>query len=226
MTGPARPGREDALRADTARLVQAMHHHLPAGHVPAELRALTEPVRQLAGLLDAGAPAQHLQEAALAVVDSEDWPRPDTISAGEGTVIDVAGDACRVEAPDRVLRMYGLLEAARDELDLTTVPPQDRARVQRLLEAVRAELERSGSAALADELHELIRHREAVPAAAELRIEYSSLLGRASGLVVAMLDQLAAARDKLYPMSQSSRNAPATDKTASAPPGFRQRPAC
>ena len=119
-----------------------MRHHLPAGHVPAELRALTERVRQLAGLLDAGrARPGHLQEAALAVVDSNDWPRPETISAGEGPVIDVAGDACRVEAPDRVLRRYGLLEAARDELDLTTIPPQDRARVQRLLEAVRAELE-------------------------------------------------------------------------------------
>ena len=128
-----------------------------------------------------------------------------------------AGDAYRVEAPDRILRMYGLLEAARDELDLTTIPPQDRARVQRLLEAVSAELERSVSPALAHELHELVRHEEAVPSAAELRIEYSSLLGWASGLVAAMLDQLAAARDKLYLMSQGSgQPPPGLDRIGSA----------
>ena len=121
-----------------------------------------------------------------------------------------AGDAHRVEAPDRILRIYGLLEA-RDELDLTTVPPQDRARAQRLLEAVSAEPERSVSPAVADELHKLVRHEEArheeaVPSAAELRIGYSSLLGWASGLVAAMLDQLAAARDELCLMSQASRD--------------------
>jgi hypothetical protein len=60
----------------------------------------------------------------------------------------------------------------RDELDLTAVPPQDRARLQRLLEAVSAELERSVSPALADGLHEPVRLGEAVPGAAELRTEY------------------------------------------------------
>ena len=110
-----------------------------------------------------------------------------------------AGEAYRVEAPDRVLRMFGLLTAARDELDLTSAPPEGRARVQRLLETVSRELERSVSPALADELHELVRRPEAVPGAAELRIEYSSLLGWASGLVVAMLDQLASARGKASP---------------------------
>jgi hypothetical protein len=89
MTG-ARREREDALSADAARLVQAMRHHLPAGHASPEVRALTQHVRQLACLLDAGAPAEQLQEAALAVVDSYDWPRPDTISGGEGPVIDAA----------------------------------------------------------------------------------------------------------------------------------------
>jgi hypothetical protein len=115
-----------------------------------------------------------------------------------------AGNAYRVEAPDRVLRLFGLLEAARDELDLTTVPPHDRARLQRLLEAVSAELERSVSPALADELHELVRHEEAEPSAGELRIEYSTLLGWTSGLLVAMFDELAATRDKLHMMSQAS----------------------
>ena len=104
-----------------------------------------------------------------------------------------ADKAYRVEAPDRVLRMYGMLAAARDELDLATVPPDVRARLQRLLEVVSAELERSVSPALADELHNLVRRGEAQPGEAELRIEYAGILGWASGLVVAMLEQLAAA---------------------------------
>jgi hypothetical protein len=90
MSEAAGQEREDALRADVARLVQAMRHHLPAGDAPPEIAALLEPVRQLASLLDAGASAEHLQEAALAVVDAYDWPRPETISGGEGPVIDAA----------------------------------------------------------------------------------------------------------------------------------------
>jgi hypothetical protein len=90
MTDAVRRDREDAFRADAARLVQAVRHHLPAGDVPPEAGALMEPVRQLASLLGAGAPAEHLEEAALAVVDAYDWPRPDTIGGGEGPVIDAA----------------------------------------------------------------------------------------------------------------------------------------
>lgn len=110
------------------------------------------------------------------------------------------GEAYRVEAPDRVLRMFGMLTAARDELDLLSPPPASRARIQRLLEVVRAELERSVSDPLAEELRRLMCRSEAAPGAAapgaaDLRIEYASLLGWSSGLVVAMLDQLAALRD-------------------------------
>jgi hypothetical protein len=78
---------QDTLRGDAARLVQAMRHHLPAMEVPPGVR---EPVRQLASLLAADAPAEHLREAALAVIDAYDWPRPETISGGEGPVIDAA----------------------------------------------------------------------------------------------------------------------------------------
>jgi Bacterial proteasome activator len=101
-----------------------------------------------------------------------------------------AGTVYRVEAPDRVLRMFGMLTAARDELDLTALPPRGRVRVQQLLEGVRAELDRSVSPALSDELHSLVFATQAEPSADELRLEYASLLGWASGLVVAMLDQL------------------------------------
>ena len=90
MSNTAQWEREDAFRADAARVIQAMRHRLPARDAPPEVAALAEPVRQLASLLDAGAPADHLEEAALAVVDAYDWPRPDTIGGGEGPVIDAA----------------------------------------------------------------------------------------------------------------------------------------
>jgi hypothetical protein len=87
--------REDTFRADVARLIQAMHHHLPAGDRPAsdrplEVSALLQPVQRLADLLAADAPAEHLQEAALAVVDSYDWPSPEASGSGEGPAIDGA----------------------------------------------------------------------------------------------------------------------------------------
>ena len=90
MKDAARRERQDAFRADVVRLVQAMHHHLPAGDVPPEVTALREPVQHLAGLLAADASAEHLQEAALAVVDSYEWPSPEASSGGEGPVIDAA----------------------------------------------------------------------------------------------------------------------------------------
>jgi len=96
----------------------------------------------------------------------------------------------RVEAPDRVLRMFAMLTATRGELDLAAVPPGGRARIHRLLETARAELKRSVSPALARELTDLVP-LAADPGPAELRVEYAGLLGWTSGLVVAMLDQLA-----------------------------------
>jgi hypothetical protein len=90
MDHTAQREREDAFRADVARLVQAMHHHLPTGDVPPEVTALLEPVQRLADLLAEDAPAEHLQEAALAVVDSYDWPSPEASGSGEGPAIDGA----------------------------------------------------------------------------------------------------------------------------------------
>ncbi len=81
---------EDAFRADVARLVQAMRHHLPSGSAAEEIIPLVAPVQHLAGLLDAGAPTEHLQEAALAVVDIYDWPNPEASGGDEGPVIDPA----------------------------------------------------------------------------------------------------------------------------------------
>ncbi len=66
--------------------------------------------------------------------------------------------------------------------------------MQRQLAAVSAEIERSVSPALADELHRLLGHRTAEPSPREVRIEYVALLGWVSGLVIGMLSQLEAAR--------------------------------
>lgn len=90
MTEALRHEREEALRADVARLVQATHHHLPARNMPPEFGPLIAPVRHLAALLDADAPAELLREAALSVVDVYEWPSPDASGAGEGPVIDPA----------------------------------------------------------------------------------------------------------------------------------------
>jgi hypothetical protein len=89
MNGAIRREREDALRADVARLVQAMHHHLPVRDVPPEIEPLMAPARHLAALLDADAPAGLLQEAALSVVDIYE-ASPDASGGDEGPVIDPA----------------------------------------------------------------------------------------------------------------------------------------
>lgn len=90
MTGTQRRDREDTFRTDVARLVQAMRHHLPARDVPEEIAPLIGPVRHLASLLDGGASTDHLQEAALAVVDAYEWPSPEASTGAEGPVIDPA----------------------------------------------------------------------------------------------------------------------------------------
>jgi len=90
MADPDRGEREQAFRADVARVVQAMRHYLPAGQVPDEAAALVGPVRHLASLLDSGAPSGHLREAALAVVGRYEWPSPGASGGGEGPVIDPA----------------------------------------------------------------------------------------------------------------------------------------
>ena len=102
-----------------------------------------------------------------------------------------ASDACRVEEPDRLLRVWGMLSAASEELHKVELPPEAMARLQRQLKTATAELEQSVSPALAGELDYLTRENDTIPATTgELRIEYASLLGWTSGLVIAMLDGL------------------------------------
>jgi hypothetical protein len=106
------------------------------------------------------------------------------------------GKAYRIEAPDRVLRMWFVLNTVAEQRQLVTLPPQSRARVRRLLRAVSGELERSVSPALASELHHLEGWGEAGSEVGQLRVELASLLGWTSGLVLSMLSELEAARDK------------------------------
>jgi len=99
--------------------------------------------------------------------------------------------ACRVEEPDRLLRVLGMLSAASEELHKVKLPPEAVAGLQRQLKAAIAELEQSVSPALVDELDYLTRQNGTAPAtASELRVEYASVLGWTGGLVIAMLDQL------------------------------------
>jgi hypothetical protein len=95
-----------------------------------------------------------------------------------------------VESPDRVLRMLALLTEATDELRLVSLPPQSLFRLRRLRNAVSAEVERSVSPALADELHHLLAGGGTEPDGAELRVELVALLGWISGLAIGMLSQL------------------------------------
>jgi len=102
--------------------------------------------------------------------------------------------ACRVEAPGRLLRTWFLLNAADQELHQVRPPPEAAPRLQHLLEAVRADLERSVSPALADELRHLTHWPAGPRGLDELRVESVTLLGWTSGLVLAMLGQLEAAQ--------------------------------
>jgi hypothetical protein len=102
-----------------------------------------------------------------------------------------APDACRVEAADRVMRVWALLNAADSELHQVRLPPEAVGRLQRQLEAITLQLEGAVSGELAGELDRLVRRREtAPPTVGELRIEYASLLGWVAGLVVSMLSEL------------------------------------
>ena len=136
-------------------------------------------------MVDAGRPADETREA-------RPLPRV-VIEVGRSAR---SGKTYRVEAPDRILRVFGMLTETRNELDLTTLPAENQARLQRLFQAVSAEIERSVSPPLAEEFRNLIHCGQEEPGPAGLRIEYASLLGWASGLVVAMLDQLPATQAK------------------------------
>ncbi|HTQ94665.1 MAG TPA: proteasome activator [Streptosporangiaceae bacterium] len=102
-----------------------------------------------------------------------------------------ASRVCRVDAPDRVLRVWAMLASADDELHQASLRPGEVARLQRQLDAVTAELERSLSPALARELHHLVGGEAGAELTAdELRVEYATLLSWTIGLVIGILTEL------------------------------------
>jgi len=108
-----------------------------------------------------------------------------------------ASRVCRVDAPDRVLRIWAMLASANHELHQASLRPREVARLQRQLDALTAELERSLSPALTSELHCLVdRKAGAELTASELRVEYATLLSWTIGLVIGMLTELELASAK------------------------------
>ena len=59
------------------------------------------------------------------------------------------GSACRIEEPDRLLRVWSLLQAAYAQSDWAALPPEAVLRLQRQLRPIRRELERAVSPPLA-----------------------------------------------------------------------------
>lgn len=112
VSSELRREREDAFRADVARLIQVMRHHLPARDVLPEIASLQEPVRHLASLLDADAPNEYLQDAAMIVVEAYDWPCPDAIDSDESPVIDAAIPA----AVERLREAMNAMDETTDDI--------------------------------------------------------------------------------------------------------------
>lgn len=122
---------------------------------------------------------------------------------------------CRVDEPGRVLRIWALLNDAGNELHQVSLPPAAAPRLQRQLDALTGELERSVSPALAGELRHLIpQDQAAAPTADELRVEYASLLGWTGGLVIEMLSQIEMASEKVA--RSSHRTQPVTGQSGAA----------
>jgi len=145
-------------------------------------------------------------------------------AAGPGPRVAVAlgpvagiGSRYRVLAPARVLRMWALLNQASQEISGHDPPPEAVGRLHGLFVAVTRELRRSFSPALTGELDQLIGRFGDDADAAQVRIEYASLLGWLGGLVISMLSELDTAAWTLNLASAASA-------AAAPPPGTTVRP--
>jgi len=109
----------------------------------------------------------------------------------------IGGSASRIEEPDRLLRVWALLQATSEQLDGATLPPEGIPGLQRQLRAIHSELERAVSPPLAAELRRILPSHDAIPSAGALRIECAVLLSWVGSLVVQTLAALAAAQERL-----------------------------
>lgn len=107
------------------------------------------------------------------------------------------GSAFWIEEPDRLLRVWALLQATSEQLDGATLPPEGIPGLQRQLQAIHSELERAVSPALAAELRRILPWHDATPSAGALRIECAVLSSWVGSLVVQTLAALAAAHERL-----------------------------
>ncbi len=105
------------------------------------------------------------------------------------------GSASRVENPARLLRVWSLLRATREQLDSATLPPGGRPGLQRQLQSIRRELESALSPPLVAELRRILPSHDATPSAGALRIESAVLESWVSSLVVQMLGPAALIAD-------------------------------
>lgn len=108
------------------------------------------------------------------------------------------GDAtCRIEEPGRLLRVWSLLQVTYEQADWDALNPEVVLRLRRQLRAMRRELERAVSPALAAELRRILPFQDAAPGTGALRIEYAALLSWSGSLVAEMLRALAAMQERL-----------------------------
>jgi len=126
--------------------------------------------------------------------DDKDRPtRQFAVVVGESA----GGAACRIEAPERLLRVWSLLQATHEQIDHGALPPEDLPRLQRQLQAIRRELADTVSPPLAAELQRIAPPWDEAPSAAGLRIECAALAIWAGSLTMDMLGILEAADRRL-----------------------------
>jgi len=99
------------------------------------------------------------------------------------------GSADRIVEPDRLLRVWSLL-------DWAALPPEGVPGLQRQFQAIRRELEGAVSPSLVAELRRILPSGNTGPSAGALRIEYAVLLSWSGSLIVEMLRALAAAQER------------------------------
>jgi len=107
------------------------------------------------------------------------------------------GSADRIEKPDRLLRVWSLLEATYEQVDWAALPSEAVPGLQRQFQVIHRELERAVSPSLAAELRRILPSGAAGPGIGALRIEYAVLLSWSGSLMVEMLRALAAAHERL-----------------------------
>jgi len=131
------------------------------------------------------------------------------------------GSACRIEAPERLLRVWSLLQATYEQSDWAALPPGSVPALQRQLQAIRRELEKAVSPPLAAELRRILPPQDAAPSVGALRTEYAVLLSWSGSLVMEILRALAVASERRPRPSAAHGPQPPLDRYGLGPPRMR-----